>query len=130
MGLLGEGGRITGGDIWYKGENLKDMPEKKLRKYQGPEIGMVFQDCKAAFCPVRTVGAQIYEALSAHEKITKKEAESRAREIMEKIGLTITKSPEKLSLRTFRGNEPEGGDLRGHDPETGASSGGRAHQRP
>ena len=88
MGLLGEGGMITGGDIWYKGENLKDMPEKKLRKYQGPEIGMVFQDCKAAFCPVRTVGAQIYEALSAHEKITKKEAESRAREIMEKIGLT------------------------------------------
>ena len=35
MGLLGEGGRITGGDIWYKGENLKDMPEKKVPEVSG-----------------------------------------------------------------------------------------------
>ena len=69
----------TEGQIIYIGKEWKGL---------NPEIGMVFQDCKAAFCPVRTVGAQIYEALSAHEKITKKEAESRTREIMEKIGLT------------------------------------------
>ena len=41
-----------------KGENLTAMPEKILRKYRGPELGMVFQDCKSALCPVRTVGAQ------------------------------------------------------------------------
>ena len=73
MGLLGEEGLVTRGDIWYKGENLTDMSEKKLRKLLGTEIGMVFQDCKAALCPVRTIGAQIYEAVSEHEKISKKE---------------------------------------------------------
>lgn len=46
MGLLGEEGLVTRGDIWYKGENLTDMSEK-LRKLLGTEIGMVFQDCSA-----------------------------------------------------------------------------------
>ena len=69
MGLLGEEGLVTEGDIWYKGENLTSMSEKKLRGYLGKEIGMVFQDCKAALCPVRTIGAQIHEAVSEHEKI-------------------------------------------------------------
>ena len=87
MGLLGEEGLVTSGDIWYKGENLTDMSEKKLRKYLGTEIGMVFQDCKAALCPVRTIGAQIHEAVSEHEKISKKEVRKRAGEIMRKIGL-------------------------------------------
>ena len=87
MGLLGEEGLVTKGDIWYKGENLTDMSEKKLRKYLGTEIGMVFQDCKAALCPVRTIGAQIHEAVSEHEKISQKEVRERAGQIMKKIGL-------------------------------------------
>ena len=87
MGLLGEEGLVTRGDIWYKGENLTDMSEKKFRKLLGTEIGMVFQDCKAALCPVRTIGAQIYEAVSEHEKISKKEVRKHAGEIMKKIGL-------------------------------------------
>ena len=48
MGLLGEEGLVTKGDIRYLGESLTDMSEKKLRRYLGTEIGMVFQDCKAA----------------------------------------------------------------------------------
>ncbi len=87
MGLLGEEGLVTRGDIWYKGENLTDMSEKKLRKYLGTEIGMVFQDCKATLCPVRTIGAQIHEAVSEHEKVSKREVRNRAGEIMKKIGL-------------------------------------------
>ena len=87
MGILGEEGLVTRGDIWYKGENLTDMSEKKLRKLLGTEIGMVFQDCKTALCPVRTIGAQIHEAVSEHEKVSKKEIRERAGEIMKKIGL-------------------------------------------
>ena len=87
MGLLGEEGLVTKGDIWYKGENLTDMSEKKLRRYLGTEIGMVFQDCKAALCPVRKIGVQIHEAVSEHERITKKETRRRAGEIMKKIGM-------------------------------------------
>ena len=87
MGLLGEEGLVTKGDIWYQGENLTDMSEKKLRRYLGTEIGMVFQDCKAALCPVRKIGVQIHEAVSEHERITKKETRRRAGEIMKKIGM-------------------------------------------
>lgn len=90
MGLLGTEGTVTEGDIWYKGENLTDMPPKKLRRFLGPEIGMVFQDCKSALCPVRKVGVQICEAVRAHEKISRKEIKLRAFRIMEKIGLTAT----------------------------------------
>ena len=87
MGLLGEEGLVTRGDIWYRGENLTDMNTKKLRKYLGTEIGMVFQDCKGALCPVRKIGAQIYEAVSEHEKISRRAVRERAGEIMRKIGL-------------------------------------------
>ena len=87
MGLLGEEGLVTRGDIWYKGENLTDMSTKELRRYLGKEIGMVFQDCKSALCPVRKIGVQIHEAVSEHEKASRHEVRNRASEIMKKIGL-------------------------------------------
>ena len=49
---------------------------------------MVFQDCKAALCPIRTVGDQIYESMREHETISRAEVYERAEEIMVKIGLT------------------------------------------
>lgn len=86
-GLLGQEGIVTKGNIWYKDHDLTEMNEKQLRRYRGKEIGMVFQDCKSALCPVRKVGAQVYEAVTEHEKVSKKEIRCQAKEIMEKIGL-------------------------------------------
>lgn len=86
-GLLGNEGMVTEGDIWYRGKNISDTPEKKLRDILGPEIGFVFQDCGAALCPIRRVGDQIYESMSAHRKISRKDSDERASEIMSKIGL-------------------------------------------
>ena len=43
MGLLGNEGMVTEGDIWYMGRNVVDMPEKELRTLLGPEIAMVFR---------------------------------------------------------------------------------------
>ena len=97
MGLLGEEGLVTKGDIWYKGENLTDMSTKELRRYLGKEIGMVFQDCKSALCPVRKIGAQIYEAVSEHEKASRHEVRNRAGEIM-KISCTLGMSCATLSI--------------------------------
>ena len=71
-GLLGQEGIVTKGNIWYKDHNLAEMNEKQLCRYRGKEIGMVFQDCKSALCPVRKVGAQVYEAVIEHEKVSKK----------------------------------------------------------
>lgn len=91
MGFPGNDGRITSGDIRYKGNSLIHMSQKELRKLRGSELSMVFQDCKAALCPIRKVGAQIYESMAAHEKISRKEAYVRAAELLEKMGLNDAK---------------------------------------
>ncbi len=86
MGLLGPAGMVTRGDIWYKGKNLPDLKPAEMRKLCGPDFGMIFQSAGASFCPIRTVGAQLYESVIEHEKITKSEFEDRASEILSKIG--------------------------------------------
>lgn len=97
MGLLGNEGMVTEGDIWYKGKNVVDMPEKELRTLLGPEIAMVFQDSGAAFCPIRTVGEQIYESMREHEKISRSACQEKAVKLMAKIGL---KDAERI-LRSY-----------------------------
>ncbi len=86
MGLLGETGLVTRGDIWYKGKNLPDLSAGELRKLNGPELGMIFQNAGSAFCPIRTVGAQLYESVTEHEAISRAEFRSRVMELLQKIG--------------------------------------------
>ena len=86
MGLLGGSGVVTRGDIWYQGKNLPDFPEKELRKLNGPELGMIFQSAGSSFCPIRTVGAQMYEMMAEHGAVTKKEFLHRAIELLGKLG--------------------------------------------
>lgn len=86
MGLLGSSGLVTRGDIWYKGKNLPDLPWNELRKLNGPEIGMIFQSAGSSFCPIRTVGTQLYESMTEHEKISKEAFHDRAIALLQKIG--------------------------------------------
>ena len=85
MGLLGSGGMVTRGDIWFDGKDIPDLPEKELRKIRGAGIGMIFQDAGASLCPIRTIGEQIYESMSAHRKITRSEAKENALKLFEKL---------------------------------------------
>ena len=86
MGLLGCEGQVTRGDIWFKGKNLPELPPKELRKFCGPELGYIFQSSGSAFCPIRTVGAQLFETMRAHGKITKADFEVQALELLSKLG--------------------------------------------
>ena len=86
MGLLGPAGLVTRGDIWYKDKNLPDLKPAEMRKLCGPDLAMIFQSAGASFCPIRTVGAQLYESVIEHEKVTRAEFEDRASEILSKIG--------------------------------------------
>ena len=86
MGLLGCEGQVTRGDIWFKGKNLPELPPKELRKLCGPELGYIFQSSGSAFCPIRTVGAQLFETMWAHGKITKADFEAQALELLGKLG--------------------------------------------
>ena len=86
MGLLGNSGMVTRGDIWYKGKNLPDLHPAERRLINGPELGMIFQNAGSSFCPIRTVGAQLYESMNEHEAITKEEFTARALDLLKKIG--------------------------------------------
>ncbi len=85
MGLLGRNGLVTKGDIWFKNKDLPDLSEREMRKIRGAEIGMIFQDAEASFCPMRTLGEQIYESLSAHMKITRAQAREKALALFETL---------------------------------------------
>ena len=85
MGLLGPGGVVARGDIWYKGKNLPDLAEEELRRLSGPNLAMIFQHAGASFCPIRTVGAQLYEAVNAHETISESEFRKKAATLLQKL---------------------------------------------
>lgn len=59
-------------------ENLLTMSERKLRAVRGREIAMVFQEPMSSLNPIYTVGTQICEALSLHERLSRSEARTRA----------------------------------------------------
>ena len=86
MGLLGSSGMVTRGDIWYRDKNLPELPARELRKLNGPELGMIFQSAGSSFCPIRTMGAQLYEIMTQHGSATKKEFENCVLELLEKLG--------------------------------------------
>ena len=85
MGLLGNSGRVTKGDICFQGNSLSDLSEKEFRKIRGEQIGMIFQDAGASLCPIRKIGSQIYESITAHKKMTREEAKEKALNLLEKL---------------------------------------------
>lgn len=91
MGLLGNNGLVTRGDIWYQGTNLPNLSEVEQRKINGPEIGMIFQSAGASFCPIRTVGQQLYESMAEHNEISKRAFYEHACEMLERIGFSDTR---------------------------------------
>lgn len=88
MGLLGQSGRITSGDILWQGKSLLSLSEGAMRALRGARLSMVFQDAGASLCPVRTIESQIYEALRAHQRISRQEAKARTLTLLEKLGFS------------------------------------------
>ena len=80
-------GRITSGEIIYKGENLMTKSEREMKKIRGHEISMIFQDPMTALNPMHTVGEQIAEVIKLHQKVSKKEALEKACQMMEVVGI-------------------------------------------
>lgn len=88
LGILGSGGAVNGGEIFFSGSSLLEMDEKQMREIRGAQIGMIFQDAGASLCPVRRVGSQMWEAMAAHEEITKAQAREQALELLENLGFS------------------------------------------
>ena len=86
-------GKITAGEIMYKGEDLLKKSPKEMRDIRGKEISMIFQEPMTSLNPVITVGKQIMEAVLTHEKMSKQEAKERALEMIKLVGIPM---PEKV----------------------------------
>lgn len=80
-------GKITGGEILYRGENLMEKSEAEMRKIRGHEISMIFQDPMTALNPMLSVGDQIAEVVRLHQKISRADAMRKACEMMEIVGI-------------------------------------------
>lgn len=80
-------GEITSGQIAVDGKDVLHADIKELEKIRGKEVSMIFQDPMTSLNPVLTVGDQIAEVISYHEKCTAKEAEEKAEEMLELVGI-------------------------------------------
>jgi oligopeptide/dipeptide ABC transporter ATP-binding protein len=78
-------GRVTAGEIVFKGRNLLALPEREMRKVRGSGIAMVFQEPTTSLNPVFTVGEQIAEVIRTHEGAGRAEARRRAIEAMGRV---------------------------------------------
>jgi peptide/nickel transport system ATP-binding protein len=95
MGLLDcPPGRIHSGEIFYKGQNLLEIKEDDYLKIRGKEISMIFQDPMTALNPVMTVVDQIAEIIQNHQKVSGKEAENRAVEMLKVVRIQPERAKE------------------------------------
>lgn len=75
------------GSIIFNGKELIKMKEKEMQKIRGNEISMIFQDPMTSLNPTSKIGYQIVEAVMKHNRISKKEANKRAVEMLELVGI-------------------------------------------
>jgi oligopeptide/dipeptide ABC transporter ATP-binding protein len=87
MGLVDRPGYIAGGSIIFKGRELAGLPDKAMREIRGRDIGFVFQDPMTALNPVYRVGAQVAEALRAHQRVDRRTAMERVIAMFRLVGI-------------------------------------------
>ncbi|MFL5945618.1 MAG: ABC transporter ATP-binding protein [Gaiellaceae bacterium] len=87
MQILRPPGRIAGGEIVFRGQNLVGLGEEELRRFRWRNVSMVFQSAMNALNPVMRVGDQFVDAVRAHEKISRRHALAQAEELLELVGI-------------------------------------------
>jgi oligopeptide/dipeptide ABC transporter ATP-binding protein len=90
--LVPQPGRIVGGEIWFDGQDLLQMPIKQMRKIRGDRISMIFQEPMISLNPAFTIGDQLMEVLLTHRRMGKAEAQERVIEILHLVEIP---DPEK-----------------------------------
>ena len=87
MGILPRAGRVTTGRALLRGRDLIQLSDKEMRDIRGREIAMIFQDPMTSLNPVLTIGRQLRESIETHFDMSKREAEDRAAELIDRVGI-------------------------------------------
>lgn len=100
--IQGPSGSIAGGKIFFRGQNLIELSERKMREIRGNRISMIFQEPMTSLNPVMTVGEQIMEVTRFHKGHSKKEAMEKAIEMLALVNIPdpstrISEYPHQLS---------------------------------
>ena len=85
MRLLDRAGRISGGRIRFRGEDITRAGRRVLAPLRGAAMSMIFQNPRAALNPIRPVGAQVADVIRAHESVSAREARERALALLEAV---------------------------------------------
>lgn len=88
-------GKVLGGEIHFKGEDLLHASDKRMREVRGGEIGVIFQEPMSALNPVHRIGRQVAEVFRIHKKMSKKDAWDAATEM---LALLRIPAPEKRMM--------------------------------
>ncbi|KUF09709.1 ABC transporter ATP-binding protein [Pseudoponticoccus marisrubri] len=96
MGLLPHAA-TTSGRITLGGTELLALSERRLCSLRGREMGMIFQEPMTALNPVQSIGQQVSETIRIHTDSSRRNAEARAREVLERVGLP----PERFALSRY-----------------------------
>ncbi|MEU2496214.1 ABC transporter ATP-binding protein [Streptomyces sp. NPDC007883] len=78
-------GRITGGEILFRGRDLLKLKEDERRRIRGAGMAMIFQDALSSLNPVLTVGDQLGEMFTVHRGMSRKDARAKAVELMDRV---------------------------------------------
>ena len=87
MQILAETGKITQGEVLYKGDNITKWGERQMRSFRGKCCSIIFQDPMTSLNPVFTVGNQIMEAILLHTEKRGQAARDRALEMLQLVGI-------------------------------------------
>jgi oligopeptide transport system ATP-binding protein len=94
---------IRSGQVLLGGRDLLKMADEDLRQVRGNKVGFVFQDPMTSLNPVFTVGYQVMEPLLEHMGLTKPQAEARAVELLELVGIPDAKKRLRAYPHQFSG---------------------------
>ena len=92
MQILSQTGKITGGKILFKGQDISKWNEKKMQSFRGRNCSIIFQDPMTSLNPVFTIGSQLREAVVLHTDRRGAAADARVKELLELVGIN---EPEK-----------------------------------
>jgi peptide/nickel transport system ATP-binding protein len=87
IGHIAPGGRVTGGEVLFRGTDIFSLSARELQRLRGRDVAMVYQNPMASLNPSMRIGAQIAEVLQIHEKLSDKAAKERTVALLSQVHL-------------------------------------------